>query len=287
MSAPTEVTHDQTSITLQWTAPVSNGASPVTKYVLFAKADYESSFKEVYAGMTLSYKVPGLRTGFFHQFKIQSVNIMGNSELSPTSASILTALIPAVPTSLTLEKRNKFEMTFKWEPPVDKGGLELLSYKIYMAEESEVYSKVLDAPSELNPSITVHTEQGLQADKTYKFKVSAVNFVGEGPITDEIFVIAADMPEKPENPPTITLVTQTSITLTLTELPVENNGGSPVTGYIVQMDDGLGGNFMTVHNSLYLDLILSGLESSRFYRIRYAARNIIYDSGNLFECDEL
>ena len=49
-------------------------------------------------------------------------------------------------------------MTFKWTPPVDKGGLELLSYKIYIAEASEIYTKVLDAPSELNPSITVHTE---------------------------------------------------------------------------------------------------------------------------------
>jgi hypothetical protein len=54
------------------------------------------------------------------------------------------------------------------------------------------------------------------------------------------------------------------------------------------MDDGLGGSFVIKHNSLFVDgLILSGLESSRFYRIRYAARNIIYDSGNLFECDTL
>jgi hypothetical protein len=143
---------------------------------------------------------------------------MGSSELSSISVSILTALIPAVPTGLTLEKRNKYEMTFKWEPPVDKGGVELLSYKIYMAKENEVYSTVFDAPSELNPSITVHTAQDLIAAETYKFKVSAVNFVGEGPISGEIFVIAADMPEKPENTPTITLVTQTSITLTLTEL---------------------------------------------------------------------
>jgi hypothetical protein len=88
---------------------------------------------------------------------------MGSSEISSTSSSILTALIPAVPTGLTLEKRNKFEMTFKWEPPVDKGGVELLSYKIYMAEENEVYSTVFDAPSELNPSITVHTAQDLVA----------------------------------------------------------------------------------------------------------------------------
>lgn len=53
------------------------------------------------------------------------------------------------------------------------------------------------------------------------------------------------------------------------------------------MDDGLGGQFVTVHDSLYLYLILSGLESSRFYRIKYAARNVIYDSGNLYECDQL
>ena len=75
--------------------------------------------------------------------------------------------------------------------------------------------------------------------------------------------------------------------MTLVELPTLKNGGSAVTGYIVQMDDGLGGEFVTVHDSLYLYLILSGLEESRFYRIKYAARNIIYDSGNIFECDQL
>jgi len=36
-------------------------------------------------------------------------------------------------------------------------------------------------------------------------------------------------------------------------------GGSNITGYIVEMDDGLGGDFVIVHNSLSLELILSGL----------------------------
>ena len=92
---------------------------------------------------------------------------------------------------------------------------------------------MLNAPSALNPSITVHTESGLVAAETYKFRVSATNIVGEGPQSNEIFVIAADMPEKPDLPPTINTKSQTSITLTLTELPPEHNGGSPVTGYIV------------------------------------------------------
>lgn len=66
MSAPTRVTHDQSSVTLQWQDPVSDGASPVLRFVLYSKADYESSYKEVYSGMTLSFKVTGLRTGFYH-----------------------------------------------------------------------------------------------------------------------------------------------------------------------------------------------------------------------------
>jgi hypothetical protein len=66
MAAPTEVTHDLTSITLQWSPPDYDGCSSVIKYVLYWKVDYEASYVEVYSGLTLSHKVTGLRTGFFH-----------------------------------------------------------------------------------------------------------------------------------------------------------------------------------------------------------------------------
>ena len=56
----------------------------------------------------------------------------------------------------------------------------------------------------------------------------------------------------------------------------------PFADRIVQMDDGLGGEFKTVSDALTLNLIFSGLQQSRFYRIKYAARNIIYDAGNMF-----
>jgi len=45
----------------------------------------------------------------------------------------------------------------------------------------------------------------------------------------------------PSNPPNVTLITQSSISLTLEALPEIGNGGSPITGYIVEVDDGLGG----------------------------------------------
>jgi hypothetical protein len=132
-------------------------------------------------------------------------------------------------------------MVFKWVAPENKGGLELTSYNIYMARAGGIFDKVNNAPAMVNPSITVHREDELEASVTYRFKVSAVNYVGEGPLSTEIFVVAADMPEMPSNPPTVTLITQSSISLTLEALPETSNGGSPITGYIVEVDDGLGG----------------------------------------------
>lgn len=88
-------------------------------------------------------------------------------------------------------------MTFSWVPPVDKGGVELLSYKIYFAADDDVFTQITTAPASTNPTITVHTQENLINGATYKFKVSAVNEIGESLYSDEIQVIASDLPEQP------------------------------------------------------------------------------------------
>jgi len=57
MTAPVRVTHDLSSITVQWAAPTDNGASEVTRYLLYAKPDYQASYTLVFAGQALSYRV--------------------------------------------------------------------------------------------------------------------------------------------------------------------------------------------------------------------------------------
>lgn len=83
----------------------------------------------------------------------------------------------------------------------------------------------------------------MTAGESYKFKVSAFNSVGESLLTDSIMIIASDLPEKPVNPPILISSTQSTISITLTAIPPASNGGSPITGYIVMIDDGLGGAF--------------------------------------------
>ena len=162
------------------------------------------------------------------------MNALGQSPLSSASTAILTALQPDPPTSLALTSRGATQISFEWQAPENKGGIQLSGFNIYMAEGSGSYELIDSPPSSLNPTITWHThEDSLQAASWYSFKISAVNAIGESELTDSISVIAADLPEPPSNPPTATLITQGSISLEIDEVPESGNGGAPITGYIV------------------------------------------------------
>jgi hypothetical protein len=106
---------------------------------------------------------------------------------------------------------------------------------------------VVGALPETNPTILTYTYATPVAGQVYKFKVSALNILGESLTSDSIFVYAASMPEAPVNPPSVVEFDQTSITVALTPIATGSlSGGTPVTGYIVMIDDGLGGPFTQV-----------------------------------------
>lgn len=82
--------------------------------------------------------------------------------------------------------------------------------------------------------------------------MTARSVVGEGPAAqlrttqtldgDVVdYVLAADLPSAPANPPTVSAFTETTMSLTLAAIGTGLDGGSPVTGYLVEIDDGLGG----------------------------------------------
>lgn len=220
----------------------------------------------------------------------------------------LTAVEPSAPRNVTLVDRSSTSLKIQWEKPADTGGVVLTGYKVYVAAGSQAYQQVLTASSITDPTVLIHEHVAadLTPGETYRFKVSAYNVIGEGeaaqleteqPLNGDTvdYVIAADLPEAPLNPPTVVTITENAVSLTLEAVATARNGGSTVTGYMVEIDDGLGGeaetppegSFRKVHDSLDASLIISTLSGGRIYRIRYAARNLVYDSGNLFGCDSI
>ena len=313
-AAPTLVAKFKDSITVAWAAPASDGGAPVTRYILYVKTEHVSSYQQVYAGIALTFKLTSsqfpavLRPGFEYQFKVRAVNAAGEGPLSTASVPLLAAEVPQAPRRLRLVSRSATALEIRWDPPSDTGGVQLLGYSVYVAVGDAAYQQVVAAASTSDPTklTHIHTGTALTSGAAYRFRVAARNVIGESPeaqlktaLTLEgdsyDYVLAADLPEAPVGPPTITAFTETTISISLTPIGAGLNGGTAVTGYLVEIDDGLGGttaapgsrNFRRVQDSLATSLIVSGLVGGRTYAIKYAARNLVYDSGNMFEGDAL
>jgi hypothetical protein len=160
------------------------------------------------------------------------------SPLSDASLPVLTAIEPSIPLDLALADRSATSIRFTWKTPADSGGIEITGYTVMVAEGNDPYTVVTDAAAATDPTKEYHehTSSNLVAGQTYKFRVAAVNFVGTGDyaqlrtsqelLGDVVdYVLAADLPEAPVNPPTVVNITQNAITLTLEDVPEASNGG--------------------------------------------------------------
>ena len=289
LTKPVYVANTETSISVSWSDPSADGSATVEYFELMMKPEYDMDFMTVYTGLSKFYTTTGLRSGFTYVFKVVAVNQAGRSSESAVSDPIYTAIAPSVPMNLELVSRSSGQVKIKWTAPSSTGGLPLSGYKIYVAEGSDTYAEDSSFDS-TDPTIRTYENTTVTSGEVLKIKISALNQINtEGLASDPIEIIAADLPNKPANPPTIVSFSTTSVTISLTAIPTASNGGSAVTGYMLMIDNGLGddGSFEVKSNSLKTSITINDLIPGRTYRVKYAGRNIVYDSGNLFEGDAL
>mgnify|MGYP000903435386 CR=1 FL=1 len=80
--------------------------------------------------------------------------------------------------------------------------------------------------------------------RQYQLKIRAFNNIGEGEFSDPYAIIAATVPDTPAGfVRDEVLSSRTVVALTWNVPP--SNGGSDITGYIVEWDAGLGGGVFT------------------------------------------
>lgn len=95
-------------------------------------------------------------------------------------------------------------------------------------------------------TLTSFTADDLQTGGYYKFKISAFNYNGQGPLSDELAVYACVAPSKMQMPQR---VSSTDTSLVLSWMAPSDDGGCPILGYAVFINDGLGGPITTEVNS--------------------------------------
>lgn len=139
------------------------------KYIIYRIGDTVKTF-DVNASMAI-YNDTGIKNGANYSYQIWAVNAVGEGELSPIIGA-QPGTIPWIPKNVQVRVDGK-KAILQWSPPSDDGGFEISGYRIYKGQ-SEAEMRLVASVSRLE-----YSDKDVVNDKTYFYKVSALNARGE------------------------------------------------------------------------------------------------------------
>ncbi|KAM9149009.1 immunoglobulin-like and fibronectin type III domain-containing protein 1 [Pangshura tecta] len=162
-------------------------------------------------------------------------------------------------------------ITIRWKPPKDDGGTPVQNYII---EKQQVGRKTWVTLGETSRNNSIFTTNKVRQDKSYRFRVRAVNAEGKSKAleSDEVMAAAKAFPGRPA-PPQIVNANKESITLSWKAPP--KTGNSRILGYIVEKRK-KGSNIWTPITDLPITdrkWMVTDLKEGLQYEFRVAAVN--------------
>nr|XP_033961737.1 receptor-type tyrosine-protein phosphatase delta-like isoform X23 [Pseudochaenichthys georgianus] len=175
-----------TSITLTWD---SGNPEPVSFYIIQHKSKYsEDTYKEIDGVATTRYSVGGLSPYSDYEFRVVAVNNIGRG---PPSESIEAKTAEQAPSTAPRQVRGHMLSTttavIHWEEPEAPNG-QIMGYRVYYTLDSTQH--VNQWEKQIVREANFATIQGLIPNKTYYIRVLAYTSVGDGPLSNDIQIIA-------------------------------------------------------------------------------------------------
>ncbi|MGN6696131.1 MAG: fibronectin type III domain-containing protein [Aquihabitans sp.] len=263
--APTAVSGNPGNgqVDLSWTAPVADGGSPITGYVVTpfigASAQPASTFNSTATAQTIT----GLTNGTGYTFKVAATTATGTGTASAASATIVPRTVPGAPTAVAGTPGDG-KVDLSWTAPASNGGSVITGYTITPYIGATAQSPVFVTTPATTRSIT-----GLANGTAYTFKVKATNAAGSGADSSASAPITpAAVPGAPTN------VTGTpgdgQVDLSWTA-PAAN--GSAITSYTVTPYIGATAQTPVVFASTATAQTITGLANGTAYTFKVKAAN--------------
>lgn len=177
-------------------------------------------------------------------------------------------------------------MVIQWRAPKDDGGTPLMNYIVEKKDVKKSWEpwSVVTSGSISNKAKVPRLEKG----REYIVRIRAENKIGIGAALESPPTIAKHMfnPPGPPGPPTCSDITENAVTLSWTA--PETDGGSPVSGYIVERRE-MTGKWIRVNKTPVLDLRyrVSGLFEGNIYEFRIFAENVAGVSEPSYPSDQI
>uniref|UniRef100_A0A8B9RZJ8 Titin n=1 Tax=Accipiter nisus TaxID=211598 RepID=A0A8B9RZJ8_9AVES len=261
------------SITLSWNPPVYTGGCQITNYVVHKRDTTTTVWETVSATVArTTLKVTKLKTGSEYQFRIFAENRYGQSfalESAPVVAQY-PYKEPGPPGTPFVTTVTKDSMVVQWHEPINDGGSRVLGYHLERKEKNSIlWAKVNKTIIQDTSFKTTNLEEGIE----YEFRVSAENIVGVGKTSKVSECYVARDPCDPPGCPEAIIIKRSSITLQWTK--PEYDGGSKITGYIVEKRDLPDGRWMKASftNIIETQFTVTGLTEDQRYEFRVIAKN--------------
>lgn len=172
--------------------------------------------------------------GHAYKFRVLAINRVGESDLSAFSDVIVAATVPARPDQPRLVSATSTSITLEFDKVSDNGGSAISNYNLYIDVGTEQAHDFQNITTYDRRSLTWTVEYNqvvptLVTGTKYRFKVSAVNIIGEGELSNYVTIALAN-PASPPTKPTVdrSLSSLTSLFIEWTE---GTPGDIPIDGY--------------------------------------------------------
>jgi len=258
-------TAGNTQATVSWTAPSSDGGSPITGYIVTAYVGINPVLQTPYNSTATTQVFSGLTNGTTYRFRVRAVNSVGNSAFSTTSNAVTPQPTVADAPTIGTATAGNAQAAVTWTAPAFNGNSTITGYVV-----TPYIASVAQASVPLNSTATTQTVTGLVNGTMYTFTVAAVNGVGTGAQSAESNAVT---PITVAGTPTGVTATAGAGQATVSWTAPASDGGSPITGYVVTPFVGLVAKPSTTFNSTATTQVVSGLTSATTYRFKVAAIN--------------
>jgi hypothetical protein len=166
-------------VSLQWTAPSSNGGTEVIDYVVQYRTTAQSTWTTFRDGMTsaTSTTVTGLTNGTGYLFRVAAVNSAGQGGFCTLQSPATPRTTADAPTKLTGTAGNG-RVGLTWTAPTNNGGAPVLRYVVQYSDNGG--NSWTTNPGSAFAARTSATVANLTNGREYLFRVAAVNAAGVG-----------------------------------------------------------------------------------------------------------
>jgi fibronectin type 3 domain-containing protein len=173
-------------------------------------------------GNVTTYNDTSVTPGITYYYKVSAINVNGEGPLS-NEASATPFSLPFAPVNLVASGIFGY-INLTWNVPPSDGNSPIINYMIYRGTSSGSETLYVTIGN-----ITSYDDTNVAVGVTYFYRVSAVNIMGEGPLSNEASATPLAVPSQPLN-----LIADAGLGyIVLTWDEPASDGGSPVTNYKV------------------------------------------------------